>query len=129
MSANLRPDPHGYLIIAYGNGDGEYIAKYLYVKRYRIILWFNDLNDDEEPPKYRLVVSSRWLEKGVEKHDYKQLREFIAEWERLYSREIRYVDFTDERERIDPGPSPLEKMLLEMRTDLTILDDLEDITK
>lgn len=118
MTLPRRSDPHGYLIIAYGNDDGEHIAQYLCVKQYRIILWFNDLNDGEDPPKYRLVVSSRWLAKGTEEHDYKQLREFIAEWERHYPGEIRYVDFADGKERIDPGPSPL-----------VVLDDLEDNTK
>jgi hypothetical protein len=129
VSPPPRADPHGYLIIAYDRQEGEEIAEYLCVKRWRLILWFNDLNDDEEPPYYRLVVSSDWLERNVGEHDHVHLQKFIAEWERAYPRDIRWVDFTDERERIDPGPSPLEEKRSGKKAKLAILDDLEDITK
>lgn len=130
MSANLRPDPHRYLIVAYGGDDAQDIANFLHTKSWRRILWFNDLNDEDEPPKYRLVVSAKWLERGVEQHDYKQLRDFIAEWERLYPNDVRYVDLADEKKRIDPGPSPLEKKLKGKKGDVAWLDDIyEDNTK
>lgn len=122
-----RPDPHGYLIIAQSRDEGERIAEYLHIKRYKLILWFNDLDDHEEPPKYRLVVSRTWWSKyAAEQHDFEQLREFISEWERLYPREILWVDLTDERKRIDPGPSPLERKYRGRGADFVILDDLED---
>lgn len=129
MPPNLRHDSHGYLVIAYDREEGERIAKYLCARRWRLILWFNDLNDGEEPPNYRLAVSTAWLETNAGEHDYKLLRDFIAEWERLYPGQVRWVDFSDESERILPGPSPLEEKLKGKRAGLVTLDEIEDITK
>lgn len=128
MAPLLRPDPHTYLVVATSRVVAQKVAEFLCIKKWRPILWFNDLNDQDVPPRYRLVVSEDWLHEGKEEHDYVALVEFIHEWERLYPDQVRFVDLIDERKRIDPGPSPLE--LKKFRREYQVeFDVCEDNTK